>query len=113
MTIVESLILPIGIPILVCVILHLFLSKRYKDVDKVDKGFVFNYHRLSYRRKFLRTLTISPVSIIALVIIYLYSGWNLLVYVTFLALTLIVMCMQLLYNYRKWKNKEERNEIDF
>ena len=37
-----------------------FLAKRYDMSQKVDKGIELCYWKLSYRRKFIRTLWIIP-----------------------------------------------------
>lgn len=75
--------------------------------DKIDKGFSLSYWKLSYRRKFIRTLWMLPICIVVLVFFYLSSPQDTLV-LGILVLALIVSIIQLVYNYVKWK-AEERN----
>ena len=43
-----------------------FLAKRYDMSQKVDKGIELCYWKLSYRRKFIRTLWIIPFEVIVI-----------------------------------------------
>lgn len=77
--------------------------------DKVDKGFEWQYYKLSYRRKFIRTLWLIPWTILAIVLIYLFSKsivqtciWS------FILVTVLVI--QLIYNFLKWKKTESKRE---
>ena len=47
-----------------------FLAKRYDMREKVDKGIEICYWKLSYRRKFIRTLCFIPVSVIIIIEFY-------------------------------------------
>lgn len=78
--------------------------------DKIDKGFSLSYWKLSYRRKFIRTLWMLPVCLIALVLIYLLDPAATSV-LGILVIALIASVIQLVYNYVKWK-AEERNRKD-
>ena len=72
--------------------------------DKVDKGFVLNYWRLSYRRKFIRTLWMIPVCICAIVLL-----WIKLSTTTAMIWTLIIVLIeiiQLAYTFKKWKSEQ-------
>jgi len=71
------------IPLLIVLVFNVVLSITHKDTPKVDKGFKLNYFRLSYRRKMIRTLTTLPIAILALIVIYLYADWGMLVNVLF------------------------------
>lgn len=55
---------------IVVLLINLTLLYIFKDRKKVDEGFEFFYHRLSYRRKFFRTLYTSPLLIVVSLIIY-------------------------------------------
>ena len=44
-------------------------SWEKKNMNKVDKGFELVYWKLSYRRKFIRTLWMIPWTIVALIFI--------------------------------------------
>lgn len=92
---------------LIVFIVSLILSKIFKNKEKKDKGAVFFYYKLSYRRKMIRTLWTFPVVVISLVAIYRFAGLssneNLIISISFLILFLI----QLIYNYLKWKQYEK------
>lgn len=72
------------------------------EKSMVDRGFELRYYKLSYRRKFIRTLWCIPWSIIALVGLYWMGKSN-----GFIIITAIVFgsttTIQAIYNYRKWK----------
>ncbi|WP_294187434.1 hypothetical protein, partial [uncultured Clostridium sp.] len=66
---------------------------------KVDKGFQLIYWKLSYRRKFIRTLWLIPFSVVALILIWeLISNiiFNTIVTVSLISTNLI----QLIYTYK-------------
>ena len=43
-------------PVFILVVISLLLSKKWDMSEKVDKGIMVCYWKLSYRRKFIRTL---------------------------------------------------------
>ncbi|WP_100407828.1 hypothetical protein [Bacillus solitudinis] len=106
MSLFQSMVLPIAVPFVACVIFAFIFSKIYKATDKLDKGFEVNYFKLTHRRKMVRTLTSAPIILIALIIIHYYSNWSLAVYVTFILFVLLALCIQLVYNYKMWKKDE-------
>lgn len=57
------------VPLIIAVLVVLILSFVYKGKVKTDKGFAFNYFGLSYRRKFIRTITTLPINTFALFVI--------------------------------------------
>lgn len=74
----------------------------------VDKGFCLSYWRLSYRRKFLRTLWIVPWAVVAVALFFALNlslfgigawGWA--------AVLAIGLPAQALYNYRKWQSEKQ------
>ena len=71
------------IPLLIALVTNIVLSIIFKGTSKVEKGFKLDYFRLSYRRKMIRTLTTLPIAILALIVIYLYADWGMLVNVLF------------------------------
>jgi hypothetical protein len=79
---------------------------RQPDVNKVDKGFELVYAKLSYRRKFIRTLWLIPFAIAAVcgVIILFKSTWAAIL---LSILFVIIGGIQLIYNYKKWKYFEK------
>lgn len=72
---------------------------------KKDKGFEFIYWNLSYRRKFIRTLWLTPGLIIALGIIWV-SDFNKILKTVATVLLISVDLIQLIYTYKKWKSNE-------
>ncbi|MDX1806370.1 MAG: hypothetical protein R3267_05055 [Paenisporosarcina sp.] len=64
----------------------------------------FNYWKLNYKKKFIRTLWMVPVTIFLTIQMFMSGGSSqpTLILVTALFVTLIV---QLLYTYVKWKNE--------
>jgi ABC-type sugar transport system permease subunit len=93
--------------LLIVLIVSLILSIIFKNKEKKDKGAVFFYYKLIYRRKMIRTLWTFAVVVISLVAIYRFAGLssneNLIISTSFLILFLI----QLIYNYLKWKKYEK------
>lgn len=90
----------LGFILLVISITTLGLSVYFRKKPKVDKGFKFAYHGLSYRRKFLRTIYSIPLSIFPLAIIYYSEGLSAnFIFVTLLLV--IVLVFQTSYNYIK------------
>ena len=76
----------------------------------VDKGFCLSYWRLSYRRKFLRTLWMIPWALAALVVMLITDPFGIIVswiYAGFLAASLLA---QGIYNYRKWQREQQPME---
>ncbi|MCA0970621.1 ATPase [Halobacillus litoralis] len=95
------------IPLLVSLGVIMYFSKAYKDKEKKDEGFAYNYFHLSYRRKFIRTLTSSWMGVLAVVIIFIFSPFSTAVNVgigVFIAITFVA---QGIYNYYMWKKEEE------
>lgn len=94
-----------GFILIVVLITTLVLSMYYRKKPKVDKGFKFAYHSLSYRRKFLRTIYSIPLCIFPLAIIYYLEGFTAnFIFVTLLLV--IVFVFQTSYNYVKWKKED-------
>ena len=84
----------------------LLLSVYYRKKPKVDKGFKFAYHALSYRRKFLRTIYSIPIYIISLAIIFWVEGFTNF-FIFFTLFFIIMFGIQTSYNYLKWKKEED------
>ncbi|KAB8127378.1 ATPase [Gracilibacillus oryzae] len=90
------------IPLLITII----LSVIFKDKSKVDKGFRINYYGLSYRRKMIRTLIISPLLILTFIFIYLNGDMSMLAKISLGLFFLIASAGQLIYNFYMWKKNE-------
>lgn len=76
----------------------------YKDKEKLDKGFIFPYIRLSYRRKMIRTLWTFPIILVGFIVIYFYGELNIMWNLILLLVTLFLTFLQLTYNYKNRKN---------
>jgi len=76
------------------------------NVKKVDKGFELIYWKLSYRRKFIRTLWTIPFSIFAIALTIL-CDWSMKNVVAVAIILLIIASSQLIYTYKKSKNEKE------
>ena len=80
----------------------------------VDQGICFDYWRLSYRRKFIRTLWYIPffVAFMAAAIAFdwrprwLEPPWEHVAGVVFLA---VLFPAKLYYTHRKWRQEQERD----
>ncbi|MBZ4670747.1 MAG: hypothetical protein JG769_1051 [Oscillospiraceae bacterium] len=74
--------------------------------NKVDKGFELMYWRLSYRRKFIRTLWMTPFLLGTIILIFV-SPLNIVYAVAISIILLVIFLIQLIYNYKKWKRTEK------
>jgi hypothetical protein len=106
MSLLQSLLQNIISIIVIFLIVTGILLLLSKEEEKLDKGFTFNYFKLSYRRKMIRTFWMLPIMFILLVATNWYADLsfneNLIISIIFLTLFLI----QLAYNYNKWKKYE-------
>lgn len=88
-------------------VIAFLIGKRYEMSEKVDRGIELCYWKLSYRRKFIRTLWLIPVDIIVIVEFYKmfqsYTFTGIIVVMLFASIFI-----QAIYNYRKWKNEIEQ-----
>lgn len=83
-----------------------FLAKRYDMSEKVDKGIEICYWKLSYRRKFIRTLCFIPVSVI--IIIEFYQEFQSYMFTGIIGVAFFIsIFIQAFYNYKRWKNEIE------
>lgn len=71
----------------------------------------FNYWKLNYRKKFIRTLWMIPVAIFLSIQLFVMDiQSNISVFI--LVLLIVPLIVQLLYTYIKWKSESEsENEI--
>lgn len=74
---------------------------------KTDKGFELSYWKLSYRRKFIRTLYLLPL--VPLTSVFCYLDTHSLSSAVILAIVLFMIgAIQIIYTYRKWKCTEPK-----
>ncbi|WP_051003973.1 hypothetical protein [Gottschalkia acidurici] len=80
--------------------------------NKVDRGFEPIYWRLTYRRKFIRTLWLTPINIVVLLLVWNSDNSTSVKTITTIILILLNLT-QLIYNYMKWKkviNDDNKND---
>jgi len=77
--------------------------------NRIDKGFQLSYWKLSYRRKFMRTLWTIPFSI-AVILVYFYRSHSFhserlaaAAPVVLAGLLTVITLVQLVYTYIRWK----------
>lgn len=71
---------------------------------KTDQGFEWIYWKLSYRRKFIRTLWAIPLALlISVIICYRYD--SLFIKVALISFLFIIVAIQLMYNYKHHKKE--------
>ena len=80
---------------------------KEKNMNKVDKGFELVYWKLSYRRKFIRTLWTIPWMIASLIFIQIV-GENYKYTMIAGIIYLVVFPIQAIYNYKKWMKEETK-----
>ena len=78
-------------------------------MDKVDKGFELIYWKLSYRRKFIRTLWLIPWAVASLVYIQI-AGKNYVYTMIAGIIYIILLPIQVVYNYKN-RNLNGRNKM--
>lgn len=70
---------------------------------KKDKEFELFYNKLSYRRKFIRTIWLIPLGVVIGIII---SHISIIVSLFYWILLITVTIKQLKYNYTMWKKSK-------
>ena len=84
--------------------IHLLVLRKWEMSEKVDKGIMMWYGRLSYRRKFIRTLWIIPIDIA--IMFGFYHEFRSLRWTCIIAVILsIILFIQAFYNYKKWQEE--------
>ncbi|KAF5060382.1 hypothetical protein DSECCO2_326210 [anaerobic digester metagenome] len=79
------------------------MNKEQK-MRKIDKGFELIYWKLSYRRKFLRTIWLIPFVILAIMATWLV--WHSVIITIPIAIVLVLVEMaQAIYTYNMWKRE--------
>ncbi|MFD2630004.1 hypothetical protein [Oceanobacillus kapialis] len=91
--------------IIAAYILNIITALRYRNKEKIDKGFVMNYHKLTYRRKFKRDLWGLPFLFIFFS--FLYEFLSTIDFIIIFTLFFILVFPEMIYHYVKWKRTEE------
>lgn len=74
--------------------------------EKVDKGFELVYWNLSYRRKFIRSLWVLPISIgFAYLFTILFEEKTIGLF--FAILVILTEVSQIIYTYYKWQKEKK------
>lgn len=92
---------------IVSITISFIISRAFKDVEKKDKGFVISYHKLTYRRRMIRTLWGIPFIPLLYIIVYWFldlTSNELILFGTFI---ILLFLLQFVYNYIKWKMNEK------
>jgi hypothetical protein len=72
--------------------------------DGCDEGFCFNYWKLSYRRKFIRTICVGGATLLFLTALYATRPeFRTPRVAVFAAVIVLLGLIQAIYNYRKWR----------
>ena len=82
-----------------------------KSDEKVDEGFELVYWKLSYRRKFIRTLWMAPL-LVLLIFLHFYFPSNYLVSDATCAIIFVMYMVQLLYTFYKWKKSQRDGQSE-
>ncbi|MGO1059452.1 hypothetical protein ACTL32_10020 [Planococcus sp. FY231025] len=102
-----ELLLMLMIVVAVSLIASAILSSRAKGKEKKDKGFSFGYHRLTHRRRLIRTLWLLPVTVVLLLWIRQSGVMAPLEFTAMAVLLAIVFIAQVSYEYVKWKKHQK------
>ncbi|RIW30700.1 hypothetical protein D3H55_16335 [Bacillus salacetis] len=92
---------------LIILITSLILPVIYKNKEKTDKGHVFSYYKLTYRRKMIRTLWLIPLIVILLIAISVIAELNTFEILLISLFFFVITFLQFFYNYTKWKKYEK------
>ncbi|MGM0846515.1 MAG: ATPase [Bacillota bacterium] len=93
--------------IIVGLIATILLPLFYRNKEKKDKGRVFVYYKLSYRRKMIRTLWSIPIIVILIIAIFYLAELDPAQILTLAVFFLVFAVIQFIYNYLKWKKLEQ------
>lgn len=93
------------IPIFVLVIIVVVFHKKFDTEEKVDKGIELFYWKLSYRRKFIRTIWMFPIFAILIILRHITFQSSVQTF-AIVVLIFILLLAQAIYNYKKWKNEK-------
>ncbi|CAG9621898.1 hypothetical protein [Sutcliffiella rhizosphaerae] len=96
---------------IVIIFLALFLSRFYRNKEKVDKGFSLVYYSLSYRRRFIRSMWTYPIVFIPLIVVIIFYKIELTIALGVIGLLIISASIEIMYNYTRWKRQEKTESI--
>jgi len=93
------------IPVLTVLVISLLLARRFDTSEKIDKGIELCYWKLSYRRKFIRTLWMLPIMVVLIICFYITFQSILKTCIIVIVLGILFLS-QAIYNFTKWKNEK-------
>ncbi|WP_026571982.1 hypothetical protein [Sediminibacillus sp. JSM 1682029] len=93
-------------PAVVAIVWSAILSTKYKNREKIDKGFVLNYHKLTYRRKWIRSVWGVPIVVFVYLVLYWLGSLDSKEYTILGILFGVLVAADIIYNYRKWRKYE-------
>ena len=93
-------------PAMALLLMIIVFSFMFKNAEKKDKGFEIIYFKLSYRRKFFRTLISLPLLLLLPLIFYFETIWSFKVKIIIVTISILIFAIQLLYNFYMWKKNE-------
>lgn len=99
------------IVVIVSLIASAILSGLAKGKEKKDKGFAFGYHRLTHRRRLIRTLWLLPLNVLLLLWIDRRDVLTPVEFNAIVVLFAIIMVGQSAYEYVKWKREEKKASL--
>lgn len=94
-------------PVIVILIAHVIMSIVYRDVEKKDKGFVFNAYKLSDRRMFIRSIWAVPFILVLYIAIYWYGDLTTNEYIVIGIIFILLALLDIATSYVKWKKNEK------
>ncbi|BAC15345.1 hypothetical protein [Oceanobacillus iheyensis HTE831] len=94
-------------PMIAVTVVHLIMHAKYKNSEKIDKGFVFIYHKLTYRRKFIRSLWNIPIFTLIFLGVYWSTNLTSTEYMIFAMICIFLFLLDFLYTFVKWRKSEK------
>lgn len=85
------------------------MSVLYKDVEKVDKGFVLNEYKLTYRRRLIRAIWSIPFIFLLYFAIYLLGDLTTSEMEVIGFIFILLALLDIVYNYVKWKKVSRKS----
>ena len=96
-------------PLIISLIAVIVTLLYFRKKPKVDRGFTIFYYKLSYRRRYKRTLiVVLPLSLIVSFIIMVFADLPLIHRLGAMALILSITAFQAGYNYYQWQKSSRR-----
>lgn len=92
-------------PIIITAIISLVLWQKLNAKDKINMGMKLCYWKLSYKRKFFRTLWLFPLFTIIIVLFH-FTIKSFIIRCIIGLVSYILLLVQAIYNYKKWNNEE-------